>query len=608
MSSSLLRLVGPGNADQTKSAAAPARAAEPAVKAGPAEGPFTQLDRSLHAGFGQLTGGLSPAALGGAYLDWAVHLMVSPGRQLELANLALSGLIENAAFAARCVINRTPDPDALALLHDTRFRSPDWRQPPYNMLARSFLSIERWWEAASSGIRGVSKQHADVVTFANRQMLDTLAPSNFVLTNPEVMARTLREHGGNLVRGFGNFIDDARRNATGAIPVGTEAYRVGDTVAITPGKVVHRTPLAEIIQYAPSTGGVRPEPVVIVPAWIMKYYILDLSPVNSLVKYLVEQGYTVFMVSWKNPGPEDRERGLDDYRTNGLMAAIDAAIAITGAGKVHAVGYCLGGTLLAIAAAAMARDGDDRLASLTFFAAQVDFTEAGELMLFIDESQVAFLEDMMWQSGYLDSRQMASAFQLLRSNDLIWSRVVHDYLMGERSGTIDIMAWNADATRLPYRMHSQYLRSLFLDNDLAEGRFMAGGHPVALSDIRLPIFALGTEQDHVSPWRSVYKFSLLTDTEVTFALTNGGHNAGILSHPCHPHRHFRLATKTKDAHFLDPEQWLAANAPHEGSWWPAWTSWLAARSGTPVPPPPLGRPEAGFPPLADAPGEYVLMR
>jgi len=608
MSPSSLRLVEAPEADQTKAPAPPVQAEAPAAKAPPTDGPFTQLDRSLHAGFGRLTAGLSPAALGAAYLDWAVHLMASPGRQLELANLALSGLIENAAFAAQCAVNRTPDPDALALPHDTRFRSPDWRKSPYNMLARSFLSIERWWEAASSGVRGVSKQHADVVTFANRQLLDTVAPSNFVLTNPEVMARTMREHGRNLVRGFGNFIDDALRNAAGASPAGTEAYRVGETVAVTPGKVVHRTPLAEVIQYAPSTGQVRPEPVVIVPAWIMKYYILDLSPVNSLVKYLVEQGHTVFMISWKNPGPQDRECGLDAYRTDGLMAAIDAATAITGAAKVHAVGYCLGGTLLAIAAAAMARDGDDRLASLTFFAAQVDFTEAGELMLFIDESQVAFLEDMMWQSGYLNSRQMASAFQLLRSNDLIWSRLVHDYLMGERTGAIDIMAWNADATRMPYRMHSQYLRSLFLDNDLAEGRFMAGGQPIALSDIRLPIFALGTEQDHVSPWRSVYKFNLLTDAEVTFALTNGGHNAGILSYPGHPHRHFRLATKGKDAHFLDPEHWLVANAPHEGSWWPAWTSWLAARSGTPVPPPPLGRPDAGYPSLADAPGEYVRMR
>ena len=610
MSSSSLRLVEIAD-DKAKSApAAPAAPQQPAKPNIAPENPFLQLDRSLRAGLGRLTGGLSPAALGAAYLDWAVHLAVSPGRRLELANLAMSGLIENATFAAQCALGQQADPCAgsCALPQDTRFRAPEWQQAPYNVFAHSFLSIERWWEAATSGIRGVSKQHESVVTFTNRQLLDTVAPSNFVLTNPQVAAQTMQQGGRNLLRGFGNLVDDAMRDASGAPPVGTDAYRVGETVAVTPGKVVCRTPLAEVIQYAPTTDKVRPEPIVIVPAWIMKYYVLDLSPVNSLVKYLVGQGHTVFMISWKNPGPEDREVGLDDYRTGGLLAAVDAATAITGAAKVHAVGYCLGGTLLAIAAAAMARDGDDRLASLSFFAAQVDFTEAGELMLFIDESQVAFLEDMMWQRGYLDSLQMSGAFQMLRSNDLVWSRMVHDYLMGERSGAIDIMAWNADTTRLPYRMHSQYLRSLFLDNDLAEGRFLVEGKPVALSDIRLPMFVLGTEWDHVAPWRSVYKFKLLTDTEVTFALTNGGHNAGILSHPGFPQRHYRMTTKPIHARYLDPEEWLATNPVREGSWWPAWADWLAARSGAPVAPPPLGRPDAGYPALADAPGEYVFMK
>ena len=613
MSSSSLRLVAPAAVAEAKPAGSPTPLAareQPAKRDVAPENPFLQLDRSLRAGLGRVTGGLSPAALGAAYLDWAVHLAVSPGRRLELANLAMSGLIENATFAAQCALGQPADPCAggCALAQDTRFRAPEWQQAPYNVLAHSFLSVERWWEAATSRIRGVSKQHETVVTFTNRQLLDTVAPSNFVLTNPQVAAQTMQQGGRNLLRGVGNLIDDALRDAAGAPPVGTEAYRVGETVAITPGKVVCRTPLAEVIQYAPTTDKVRPEPIVIVPAWIMKYYVLDLSPANSLVKYLVGQGHTVFMISWKNPGPEDREVGLDDYRTGGLLAAIDAATAITGAAKVHAVGYCLGGTLLAIAAAAMARDGDDRLASLSFFAAQVDFTEAGELMLFIDESQVAFLEDMMWQRGYLDSRQMSGAFQMLRSNDLVWSRMVHDYLMGERSGAIDIMAWNADTTRLPYRMHSQYLRSLFLDNDLAEGRFLVEGKPVALSDIRLPMFVLGTEWDHVAPWRSVYKFKLLADTEVTFALTNGGHNAGILSHPGFPQRHYRMSTKPIHARFLDPEQWLATNPVRDGSWWPAWADWLAARSDPPVAPPPLGRPDAGYPAGADAPGEYVFMK
>jgi polyhydroxyalkanoate synthase len=338
----------------------------------------------------------------------------------------------------------------------------------------------------------------------------------------------------------------------------------------------------------------------------MKYYILDLSPHNSLVKYLTEQGYTVFMISWKNPGPEDRDLSMEDYRELAVMAALDAVSAIVPSRKVHALGYCIGGTLLAIAAAAMARDGDERLQSATFFAAQTDFTEAGELMLFINESQLAFLEDVMWEQGFLDSRQMAGTFQLLRSNDLVWSRMVRTYLMGERDRMTDLNAWNADATRMPYRQHAEYLRRLFLDNDLAEGRFPAGGGPVALSDIRVPVFSVGTESDHVAPWRSVYKLHLLGDTEVTFVLTSGGHNAGIVSEPGHPHRHYRVSTKQPGNHYVDPEVWLTSTPSHEGSWWPAWISWLDARSGPRVAPPRLGAPSGAYAATSDAPGTYVL--
>jgi polyhydroxyalkanoate synthase len=566
------------------------------------------VDRRFRAGIARLTGGLSPSALAGAFFDWAVHLAVSPGKQMELAAHAFAAAADHAAFAIRCAGGEPTDPCRCALPQDGRFRSPEWQSIPFNAFAHGFLSVERWWEAATSGIRGVSRQHENVVTFAARQLLDTVAPSNFLWTNPAALKQTHAEHGGNLLRGTLNWLDDLKRIATGKTAAGYENFKVGKTVATMPGKVIHRTPLAEIIQYSPRTELVRPEPIVIVPAWIMKYYVLDLSPTNSLVRFLLEQGFTVFMVSWKNPEPQDRDVGFDDYRTQGVMAAVEAAIAVTGASRVHAVGYCLGGTLLAIAAAAMARDHDERLASLTLLAAQVDFADAGELMLFINESQVAFLEDMMWEQGCLDSRQMSGAFQLLRSNDLIWSRMVHEYLLGRRSTPVDIMAWNADATRMPYRMHSEYLRSLFLDNDLAEGRFSVGEHPVTVRDIRVPMLAIGTEKDHVAPWRSVFKLHFLADTELTFMLTNGGHNAGILSEPGHTNRHFRVALHRHDEQYVDPDTWLAANPPRPGSWWPAWSTWLADRSGQPVPPPPLGCPFGRFAAQEDAPGSYVLMK
>ena len=563
------------------------------------------LDRSVHALAARLTSGLSPAALVGAYMDWAVHLASSPGKQLELA---VKGARKVARLGDQTLKQATTtgscEPCITPLPQDRRFSAPEWGRYPYNLIYQSFLLQQQWWHNATTGVGGVTRQHENVVEFATRQMLDVFSPSNFILTNPVVTRRTLETGGQNLVQGFQNYLEDWMRLIRNKPAVGTEAFKVGQNVAVTPGRVVYRNDLIELIQYEPTTEKVRPEPVLIVPAWIMKYYILDLSPENSLVRFLVNQGFTVFMVSWKNPTREDRDRGMEDYRRLGVLAALDAVNAIVPNQKVHATGYCLGGTLLTIAAAAMAWDGDDRLKSVTLFAAQADFREAGELTLFINESQVRFLEDMMWSQGYLDAKQMAGAFQLLRSNDLIWSYIVHNYLMGEREPMIDLMAWNADATRMPYRMHSEYLRQLFLQNDLAEGRFKVEGRPISLGDIRVPIFAVGTERDHVAPWRSVFKIHTLTDTDVTFLLTTGGHNAGIVSEPGRPHRSYRVLTKTERDRHLDPETWQIMAQPHDGSWWPEWVNWLASESGEPVLPPALGAPPA-YPVLGEAPGSYV---
>ncbi len=567
------------------------------------------LDRSFHAGAARVTGGLSPSALAGAYADWALHLMTSPGKQTQLVEKAVRKAQRLARYAGRCATERdAASPCITPLPQDRRFQREAWQQWPYNLMYQSFLLNQQWWHNATVGVRGVTQQHENVVEFAARQLLDVFSPSNYAFTNPEVMEKTVKEGGQNLVRGLQNFMEDWDHAVSGKKPAGTEDFKLGETLAVTPGKVVYRNRLIELIQYEAVTKKVHAEPILIVPAWIMKYYILDLSARNSLVKYLTEQGFTVFMVSWKNPEPEDRDLGMDDYRTLGVMNALDTIQAITGSEKIHGVGYCLGGTLLSIAAAAMARDGDDRLKTLSLFAAQADFTEAGELMLFINESQVTFLEDMMWEQGFLDTKQMAGAFQLLRSNDLVWSRMVHDYLMGDRAKMNDLMAWNADATRMPYKMHSEYLRKLFLNNDLAEGRYNVDGRPVTISDIRVPVFGVGTEWDHVAPWRSVYKLHLLSDTEITFLLTNGGHNAGIVSEPGHPRRHYRISTEQHDEPYTDPETWAAQTETKDGSWWPEFASWLKDRSGELVSPPPIGASEHGLKPICDAPGTYVLQQ
>jgi polyhydroxyalkanoate synthase len=566
-----------------------------------------QADRAFHAMLARLSGGISPVALLLAYTDWLSHLATSPHRQIEISQEAAADAKKLVDAAQRAF---SPGQRPWALIEpqpqDRRFVRPEWENPPFNLMAQAFLLGGRWWHDATTGVRGVSKQNEAIVEFSVRQMLDVLSPSNFAATNPEVLQKTFRSGGANFVSGWQNFWSDWMRLLSGGKdPVDAGDFVVGKTVAASRGKVVFRNALIELIQYDPTTAKVHPEPVLIVPAWIMKYYILDLSSQNSLVKYLTGEGFTVFMISWRNPDADDRDTAFDDYRRLGVEAALDTIGDITPGRRVHALGYCLGGTLLSISAATMARDGDDRLKSVTLLSAQTDFTEAGELTLFINESQVAFLEDMMWERGVLDTTQMAGAFQLLRSNDLIWSRLTRDYLMGERTAPNDLMAWNADATRLPYRMHSEYLRKLFLNNDLAEGRYLVEGKPVSLADIRMPMFVVGTVRDHVAPWKSVYKINHQADADITFVLTSGGHNAGIVAPPGEQGHSYRIKTKAAHDAYTGPDEWLKTVQPVEGSWWPEWTRWLAARSGEPVAPPPMGIKPADGQSLPEAPGDYV---
>ncbi|WP_298109949.1 alpha/beta fold hydrolase [Bradyrhizobium sp.] len=557
-------------------------------------------DRAFHASVARLTGGLSPAAVTLAFADWQLHLLAAPGKCAELAGEAVQHAMDFVnAFSPKHAMFQ-PWSMIKPKSTDHRFTGRDWELPPFNLLAQAFLLTENWWHLTTSDVRGVARSDAAIVDFVQRQCLDTVAPTNFAGANPKVLRKIIETGGGNFVHGLQNWVEDWLTLLSGGRP--DQQFAVGKDVAVTPGKVVYRNELIELIQYAPTTPTVRPEPVLIVPAWIMKYYILDLSPDNSLVRFLVRNGFTVFMISWKNPSSEDRNLSLEDYRERGVDAAVAAIEKMMPGHEIHAAGYCLGGTLLSIAAARMERDRPGCLRSVTLLAAQTDFTEAGELTLFINESQVTFLEDMMWQRGVLGPRQMAGAFQMLRSNDLLWSRLVHDYLIGERARPSDLMSWNADATRMPYRMHSEYLRQLFLNNDLAEGRYHAAGRPIALSDLHKPMFVVGTLRDHVAPWKSVHKIHFLADADTTFVLANGGHNAGIVAAPNEAEHSYQVLRKKATDPYIGPDEWVKLAPSHEGSWWGEWVKFLGGHSGPPVAPP---LSEAGKS-LPDAPGSYVL--
>lgn len=570
-----------------------------------------QIDHTLHNALGKMTGGISPAALALAFADWYSHLSMQPAKQIELLDLWQRQLTHmTRQYVGHLHGDHTGEYSLIPAPQDKRFVGKSWQNFPFSFFYESFLLTQQWWHAASTQIHGASEHHQDVVDFTIRQWLDMLSPSNYLLTNPEVLEATITQKGENFIRGLKNYLDDIDRYQRQAPPVGSERFVIGENVAITAGKVIYRNRLMELIQYTATTKEVYAEPILITPAWIMKYYILDLTPKHSLVQYLVNKGHTVYMISWKNPKKKDRDLGMQDYLELGILTALDVIHAIQPKHKTHLVGYCLGGTLTAIATATLARDNKPRLASMTLFAAQVDFTEPGELGLFIDESQIAFLENMMSDKGYLDTHQMAGAFQLLRSNDLVWSRLIHDYMLGSRKPLTDLMAWNADATRLPYKMHSEYLRHLFLKNQLAEGHYLVHDKPIALTDIRIPMFVVATERDHVSPWRSVFKINLLTTGDVTFALTSGGHNVGIVSMPMKKtKRYYRISTLKESERYMDPETWYQHTKAISGSWWPAFEKWLVEHSSRKkIPPPKMGGGSKLYKSLTNAPGTYVLER
>ena len=572
------------------------------------------LDAWIHEQLARINHGLSPFTLSLSAMDWAMHMAASPERRWALTQEALQltqqWLMAQAQSAGHA---------STAAVSDHRFSDPAWQQWPYSAWRDAFLAANQWWQSAAQ-VEGMRAHHQDWAAFMARQWLDMFSPANFAATNPQAAQRASETLGMSTWLGQQQAWQDWLRELT---PAPTEAnpqdlaplpYVVGQDVAATPGEVVFRNDLFELIQYTPTTEQVREEPVLIVPSTIMKYYILDLSPHNAMVRYLVAQGFTVFIMSWRNPTSADRDLGMDDYLIRGVMTAMAQTQAQAECDAIHTMGYCLGGTFLAIVAALLqgGRRGSHAdwpqqlpsLCSVTLLAAQTDFAEPGELGLFIDEDQLRSLREDMAQTGYLSGRQMGGTFQFLNARDLVWSRHVQRHLLGQDSAGNDMMSWNMDTTRLPARMHNEYLKDLFLDNALSQGRYQVDGLPVALSDISAPMLVVGTEKDHVSPWRSVFKITLTAPEDTTFLLAAGGHNAGIVSEPGHPRRHYRVGCKANSPHWLSPEQWMACAARHEGSWWTAWADWLHERSGVWRAPRHIA-PEHSITP---APGDYVMVR
>ena len=581
------------------------------------------LDETFHGFLTRSTMGLSPIALALAAADWAMHLAASPGRQMVLGQRALALAQQAMASAVNPPMDENGQPIAD---NDNRFIDASWRQWPFSALKEGYKANSAWWREAVQ-VDGMSRHHSHMVEFFNRQIMDTFTPSNWLLTNPEALNKAQETQGQSLLQGYQHFSEDLRKAETArSTPDVLEplTFEVGKDVAITPGKVVYRNHLIELIQYTPTTDKVYPEPLLIVPSCIMKYYILDLSQSNSMVKYLVGQGYTVFIISWRNPDASDRDLGMQDYLQMGVMDALAAVKERAGAPRVHALGYCLGGTFLSIVAAAMGRHtrmaqnqsaggrrAEDRamerlpeLASVTLLAAQTDFSEPGEMGVFIDDEQLKTLRQQMDLKGYLSGSAMAGSFQFLNMRELVFTRNTRRYLLGQEEADFDLMSWNSDLTRLPARMHSEYLSSLFLNNALATGKYRVAGQGIALMDIHAPMLVVGTTRDHVSPWRSVYKIHLQTDTHVTFVLAAGGHNAGIVSEPGRPRRSYQINSIEDNQGWVEPDEWLASAPTRQGSWWEAMDAWLKERSGKPVAPPAIDPAHV----LCDAPGEYVMVR
>jgi polyhydroxyalkanoate synthase len=488
---------------------------------------------------------------------------------------------------------------------DRRFKDPAWSERLlFDLIKQSYLLTARYI-LNLAGAAELEPRHQRKLDFLTRQFVDALSPSNFAVTNPEVLRATIDSRGANLAQGMQNLARDlvAGKGQLRISMVDESQFEIGRNIATTPGKVIFENELMQLIQYSPTTDKVYQTPLVIFPPWINKFYILDLAPHNSFIRWAVGQGYTVFIVSWVNPDATLASKTFEGYLNEGIFEALDAIEAATGERVVNAIGYCIGGTLLACALSQMAQTGDDRIRSATFFTTQVDFSEAGDLTVFTDEYQIRSLERTMQKRGYLDASEMATTFNMLRANDLIWTFVVNNYLLGRSPAAFDLLYWNNDSTRMPVAMHSFYLRNMYLENRLAEpGGITLNGVPVDLRKIDIPIFLQSSKEDHIAPYPSVYKATRLYSGPITFMLAGSGHIAGVINPP-EANKYYYYSNNDVPP---DVEEWIAAADFHEGSWWPYWHQWLYRRSGRKVP---ARIPGAGrLPVIEDAPGRYVKMQ
>ncbi len=547
-----------------------------------------------------------PLNIGAAFMAMTAKLMANPAHLVQ----AQLGLWQDYMSLWQSTARRMMGIDSTPVIQadpaDRRFRDDAWRESEvFDFIKQSYLLSARFVQDVVSHVDGLDERTAQKVDFYSRQFIDAMSPSNFLLTNPEVLRRTAETGGENLVRGLNNLLADLE-SGRGKLRIkmtDMDAFSIGENIAVSPGKVVYQNDLMQLIQYAPSTEKVLKRPLLIVPPWINKFYILDLRPKNSLVRWAVAQGHTVFMVSWVNPDEKLAEKDFADYMREGILDALGAIEKATGERAINAIGYCLGGTLLGSTLAWMAANGDDRIKTATFFVSLLDFRESGELNVFIDEEQLKMLEERMQRRGYLEGSEMATTFNMLRANDLIWSFVVNNYLLGKDPFPFDLLYWNADSTRMPAAMHSFYLRNMYQENRLAQpGGITLNGTPIDLGRVKIPAYFLSTREDHIAPWRATYRGTHLLRGKNRFVLAASGHIAGVVNPPEGSKYNHWINTDLPE----EAEDWLAGATEMSGSWWPDWHHWVTSHDKHMVP---ARIPGAGkLKPIEDAPGSYVKLR